>query len=54
MHRAMAAVMNAVGDLAAWRAGKPLSRLLVHMMPEQPARFTFRHGKYWATAGLPA
>ena len=34
-HLAMAAVMNAVWDLAARRAGKPLWRLLVDMTPEQ-------------------
>jgi L-fuconate dehydratase len=37
VHLAMAAVMNAVWDLAARRAGKPLWRLLVHMTPEQLA-----------------
>ena len=37
MHLAMAAVMNAVWDLAARRAGKPLWRLLVDMTPEQLA-----------------
>ena len=35
VHLAMAAVMNAVWDLAARRAGKPLWRLLVDMTPEQ-------------------
>ena len=35
MHLAMAAVMNAVWDLAARRAGKPLWRLLVEMTPEE-------------------
>src|SRR3954452_21166060 len=34
-HLAMAAVMNAVWDMAARRAGKPLWRLLVDMTPEQ-------------------
>ncbi|MCU1529899.1 MAG: L-alanine-DL-glutamate epimerase, partial [Frondihabitans sp.] len=34
-HLAMAAVMNAVWDLAARHAGKPLWRLLVDMTPEQ-------------------
>ncbi|MBH0110122.1 L-fuconate dehydratase [Salinibacterium sp. NG22] len=34
-HLAMAAVMNAVWDLAARRAGKPLWRLLADMTPEQ-------------------
>lgn len=34
-HLAMAAVMNAVWDLAARRAGKPLWRLLAEMTPEQ-------------------
>lgn len=34
-HLAMAAVMNAVWDLAARRAGKPLWRLLTDMTPEQ-------------------
>lgn len=34
-HLAMAAVMNAVWDLAARAAGKPLWRLLVDMTPEQ-------------------
>lgn len=34
-HLAMAAVMNAVWDLAARQAGKPLWRLLVDMTPEQ-------------------
>ncbi len=34
-HLALAAVMNAVWDLAARRAGKPLWRLLVDMTPEQ-------------------
>jgi L-fuconate dehydratase len=34
-HLAMAAVMNAVWDLAARKAGKPLWRLLVDMTPEQ-------------------
>ncbi len=37
VHLAMAAVMNAVWDLAARRAGKPLWRLLVDMTPEQLA-----------------
>jgi L-fuconate dehydratase len=35
VHLAMAAVMNAVWDLAARRAGKPLWRLLTDMSPEQ-------------------
>jgi len=35
VHLAMAAVMNAVWDLAARRAGKPLWRLLSEMTPEQ-------------------
>ncbi len=35
VHLAMAAVMNAVWDLAARSAGKPLWRLLVEMSPEQ-------------------
>jgi L-fuconate dehydratase len=35
IHLAMAAVMNAVWDLAARRAGKPLWRLLSDMSPEQ-------------------
>ena len=35
IHLAMAAVMNAVWDLAARRAGKPLWRLLADMTPEQ-------------------
>jgi L-fuconate dehydratase len=35
VHLAMAAVMNALWDLAARRAGKPLWRLLVDMTPEQ-------------------
>jgi L-fuconate dehydratase len=35
VHLALAAVMNAVWDLAARRAGKPLWRLLVDMTPEQ-------------------
>lgn len=35
VHLAMAAVMNAVWDLAARRAGKPLWRLLTDMTPEQ-------------------
>jgi L-fuconate dehydratase len=35
VHLAMAAVMNAVWDLAARRAGKPLWRLLVDMTPEE-------------------
>lgn len=35
VHLAMAAVMNAMWDLAARRAGKPLWRLLVDMTPEQ-------------------
>ena len=35
VHLAMAAVMNAVWDLAARRAGKPLWRLLADMTPEQ-------------------
>jgi L-fuconate dehydratase len=35
IHLALAAVMNAVWDLAARRAGKPLWRLLVEMTPEQ-------------------
>ncbi|GAB3537465.1 L-fuconate dehydratase [Arthrobacter tecti] len=35
VHLALAAVMNAVWDLAARRAGKPLWRLLVDMPPEQ-------------------
>jgi L-fuconate dehydratase len=35
VHLAMAAVMNAVWDLAARRAGKPLWRLLAEMTPEQ-------------------
>jgi L-fuconate dehydratase len=34
-HLAMAAVMNAVWDMAARKAGKPLWRLLVDMTPEQ-------------------
>ena len=34
-HLAMAAVMNAVWDLAARKAGKPLWRLLVDMTPEE-------------------
>ncbi|PJJ65376.1 L-fuconate dehydratase [Compostimonas suwonensis] len=34
-HLAMAAVMNAVWDLAARRAGKPLWRLLAEMSPEE-------------------
>jgi L-fuconate dehydratase len=34
-HLALAAVMNAVWDLAARKAGKPLWRLLVDMTPEQ-------------------
>ena len=34
-HLAMAAVMNAVWDMAARRAGKPLWRLLAEMTPEQ-------------------
>ncbi|NYD67474.1 L-fuconate dehydratase [Agromyces atrinae] len=34
-HLAMAAVMNAVWDMAARRAGKPLWRLLADMTPEQ-------------------
>ena len=34
-HLAMAAVMNAVWDMAARRAGKPLWRLLAQMTPEQ-------------------
>jgi L-fuconate dehydratase len=37
VHLAMAAVMNAVWDLAARRAGKPLWRLLIDMTPEQLA-----------------
>jgi L-fuconate dehydratase len=35
IHLALAAVMNAVWDLAARRAGKPLWRLLAEMSPEQ-------------------
>ena len=35
VHLALAAVMNAVWDLAARRAGKPLWRLLVDMTPEE-------------------
>jgi L-fuconate dehydratase len=35
IHLGMAAVMNAVWDLAARRAGKPLWRLLVDMTPEE-------------------
>ena len=35
VHLAMAAVMNALWDLAARRAGKPLWRLLAEMTPEQ-------------------
>lgn len=35
VHLAMAAVMNALWDLAARRAGKPLWRLLVEMTPEE-------------------
>ena len=35
IHLALAAVMNAVWDLAARRAGKPLWRLLTDMTPEQ-------------------
>jgi L-fuconate dehydratase len=35
VHLALAAVMNAVWDLAARRAGKPLWRLLVEMTPEE-------------------
>ncbi len=35
IHLAMAAVMNAVWDLAARRAGKPLWRLVTEMTPEQ-------------------
>ena len=35
VHLALAAVMNAVWDLAARRAGKPLWRLLAEMTPEQ-------------------
>jgi len=35
IHLALAAVMNAVWDLAARRAGKPLWRLLVDMTPEE-------------------
>ncbi len=35
VHLAMAAVMNAVWDLAARRAGKPLWRLLTEMEPEE-------------------
>jgi L-fuconate dehydratase len=35
VHLAMAAVMNAVWDLAARRAGKPLWRLLAEMSPEE-------------------
>ena len=35
VHLALAAVMNAVWDLAARRAGKPLWRLLTDMSPEQ-------------------
>src|SRR4051795_7974834 len=35
VHLALAAVMNAVWDLAARRAGKPLWRLLADMTPEQ-------------------
>ena len=35
IHLALAAVMNAVWDLAARRAGKPLWRLLVEMTPEE-------------------
>ncbi|GAA1855420.1 L-fuconate dehydratase [Microbacterium koreense] len=35
IHLALAAVMNAVWDLAARRAGKPLWRLLADMTPEQ-------------------
>jgi L-fuconate dehydratase len=35
VHLALAAVMNAVWDLAARRAGKPLWRLLADMSPEQ-------------------
>lgn len=35
VHLAMAAVMNAVWDLAARRAGKPLWRLLADMTPEE-------------------
>ncbi|MES6118641.1 enolase C-terminal domain-like protein, partial [Cutibacterium acnes] len=35
VHLAMAAVMNALWDMAARRAGKPLWRLLVDMTPEQ-------------------
>jgi L-fuconate dehydratase len=35
VHLALAAVMNAVWDLAARRAGKPLWRLLVDMSPEE-------------------
>ena len=34
-HLAMAAVMNALWDMAARRAGKPLWRLLAEMTPEQ-------------------
>jgi len=37
IHLALAAVMNAVWDLAARRAGKPLWRLLVDMTPEELA-----------------
>jgi len=37
VHLAMAAVMNAVWDLAARRAGKPLWRLLAEMTPEELA-----------------
>lgn len=35
VHLAMAAVMNALWDMAARRAGKPLWRMLVDMTPEQ-------------------
>jgi len=38
VHLALAAVMNAVWDLAARRAGKPLWRLLAEMTPEELVR----------------
>lgn len=44
VHLAMAAVMNALWDLAARRAGKPLWRLLVEMSPEDLVAVTdFRY-----------
>src|SRR5215471_14045321 len=44
VYRDLAAVMNAVWDLAARRAGKPLWRLLADMTPEELVRATdFRY-----------